>query len=55
VPFATLLSGILSPSVGYAGAMAWAYTDPSSPWTGTDGGATNEQAFAASEPCVMKF
>jgi hypothetical protein len=55
VPFATLLSGIFSNSVGYAGAMAWAYTDNGFPWSGTNGGATNEQAFATSEPCVTKF
>jgi len=55
VPFATLLSGIFSKSVGYAGAMAWAYTDQSYPWSGSTGGATNLQAFAASEPCVTKF
>ncbi|MCL2450644.1 MAG: endo-1,4-beta-glucanase [Polyangiaceae bacterium] len=52
VPFATLMSGIFSNSVGYAGAMAWAYTDKSFPWSG---GAPNLQAFAASEPCVTKF
>jgi hypothetical protein len=55
VPYATLLAGIFGPSVGYAGAMSWAYTDQSYPWTGTNGGAANVQAFAATEPCVTKF
>lgn len=55
VPFSTLLSGILSGSVGYAGAMAWAYTDQGFPWTGTNGGATNEQAFSSSNQCVTQF
>lgn len=55
VPFATLLSGIFGKSVGYAGAMPWAYTDQSYPWSGANGGAANVQAFATSETCVTKF
>jgi hypothetical protein len=55
VPYATLVGAIFGKSVGYAGAMSWAYTDPSFPWTATNGGAANEQAFSASEPCVTKF
>jgi hypothetical protein len=55
VPFSMLLSGIFAKSVGYAGAMAWAYTDQTFPWTGANGGAANDQAFATSEPCVTKF
>jgi hypothetical protein len=55
VPYATLLSSISSKSVGYAGAMSWAYTDPSFPWSGADGGAVNEQAFHATEPCITQF
>jgi hypothetical protein len=55
VPYATLLNAIYGKSIGYAGAMSWAYTDKSFPWTGSGGGAANEQAFAASAPCVTKF
>jgi|CZKU01.1.fsa_nt_gi hypothetical protein len=55
VPYATLLSAIFGKSVGYAGAMSWAYTDQSFPWTGANGGAANERAFASTAPCVTKF
>jgi hypothetical protein len=55
VPYATLLSTIFGSSVGYAGAMSWAYTDQTFPWTGANGGAANAQAFSTTEPCATKY
>jgi hypothetical protein len=55
VPYATLLSTIFGSSVGYAGAMSWAYTDQTYPWTGTNGGAANAEAFSMTEPCATKY
>jgi hypothetical protein len=52
VPYGTMLSTIFGSGVGYAGAMSWAYTDQSFPWTPA---APNVQAFASSEPCVTAF
>jgi hypothetical protein len=55
VPYATLLSTIFGSSVGYAGAMSWAEDDPSFPWSGANGGASNAQAFSMTEPCATKY
>ncbi len=52
VPYDTMLSTIFSKTVGYAGAMSWAYTDPSFPWAPA---APNLETFATSEPCVTTY
>jgi hypothetical protein len=35
--------------------MSWAYTDQTYPWTGTNGGAANAEAFSMTEPCATKY
>jgi hypothetical protein len=55
VPYDTMLTTIFGKSVGYAGAMSWAYNDMSSAsfyWSTAE---TNIEAFTTSEPCVTAF
>jgi hypothetical protein len=48
VPYATLLETIYG--LGYAGALAWSYNDPSFPWVPND---TSLKDFAAQHPCAF--
>ena len=55
VSFATLVDTVFQSSVGYAGALSWAFQDRAHPWSGTDGGAANLESFAKTHPCVTAF
>ena len=48
VPYATLVSTIYQ--LGYAGAMAWSYNDPSFPWSPNN---ANVQTFATAHACMF--
>ncbi len=58
-PFSTMLTTIFDPSVGYAGAMAWAVNDSNDTgcpacelWTATE---PSVQAFASAHACVTAY
>jgi hypothetical protein len=55
VPYDTMVSTIFGSSVGYAGAMSWAFNDSSSASFSWTTYAPAIQTFATSEPCVTKF
>jgi hypothetical protein len=55
VPYGTMLQTIFGKSVGYAGAMSWAFNDSSSASFSWSNYASGIQSFASSESCVTKY